>query len=301
MMKVSIIGMGRVGSSLGYLLAGEKNIGELVFVDKIKTLSDGIAHDISNAYPEASLKIISGDLSSTSNSDILVVTASAPTDPKITIRMELLGANKPVIEKIFSNVKLKKSTIVILVTNPVEPLVYHALKISNMDPERLIGFGNSLDSARIKSIISKKTRVPSNRIDITVLGEHGENMLPIFSSAKIDGKPIELFNLNAEKLTNSLKDEGRKIRQLTGGVRFGSARHLFDIVESIIKNKNKIISVCSYVKSNKYYGVDDVCLSLPSRISSNGISEIVEIPISDSEKEKIISLSTSLKEIQKNL
>ena len=300
-MKVSILGMGRVGSSLGYLLAGEKNIDELVFVDEIKGLSEGISRDISNAYPEASLKIVSGDISSANNSDILVIAASAPTDPKITIRMELLDANKPVIEKIFSNVRLKKSTVVIMVTNPVEPLVYHSLKISRIDPEKIIGFGNSLDTARLKSILSKKTRVPSNRIDITVLGEHGENMLPVFSSARIDGKPFELFNLNAEKLTDSLKEEGRKIRHLTGGVRFGAARHLSNLIQSIIKDRNKIIPVSSYVKSNDYYGVDDVCISLPSKISSSGISEIVEIPISDEEKQKISSISKSLKEIQKNL
>lgn len=300
-MKVSILGMGRVGSSLGYLLAGEKNIDELVFVDEIKGLSEGISRDISNAYPEASLKIVSGGISSANNSDILVIAASAPTDPKITIRMELLGANKPVIGKIFSNVKLKKSTVVIMVTNPVEPLVYHSLKISRIDPEKIIGFGNSLDTARLKSILSKKTRVPSNRIDITVLGEHGENMLPVFSSARIDGKPIELFKLNPEKLILSLREEGRGIRQLTGGVRFGPARHIFDLIESVIKNRSKIIPVSSYVKNNKHYGVDDVCLSLPCKISSEGISEIVEIPMSRDEKEKLISLSNSLKEIQKNL
>lgn len=300
-MKVSIIGIGRVGSTLGYLLASEKSIDQLVFVDEIKSLSEGIALDISNAYPESSLRIFSGNLSAANNSDIVIISASAPTDQKIKIRMELLGANKPVIEKIFSTLVFNKKTIVIMVTNPVEPLCAYAASISDLPPENIIGFGNSLDTARLKSILSKKTKLPSSKIDINVIGEHGENMIPVFSSARIAGKPIELYNLDTNKITNLLKDEGRKVRQLTGGVRFGAARQLFELVQSVLKGKNKIIPVCIYVKKNSHYGVEDVFISLPAIISSKGVSDIVEIPISAAENEKITALSQSLREIQKNM
>lgn len=301
MTKVSIIGTGRVGSTLGYLLASEKGVDQLVFVDEIKSLAEGVALDISNAYPESSLKIFSGDISAANNSDIIIISASAPADQKIKIRMELLGVNKPVIEKIFSALTLNKKTIVIMVTNPVEPLCSYAASISDLPPESIIGFGNSLDVARLKSILSKKTKLHSSRIDVTVLGEHGENMIPVFSSAKIGGKPIELYNLNTNKITNLLKDEGRKVRQLTGGVRFGAARQLFELVQSILKGRNKTIPVCLYVKKNSHYGVEDVFISLPAIISSKGVSDIVEIPISPSEKERITILSRSLREIQKNM
>lgn len=300
-MKVSIIGIGRVGSTLGYLLSSEKSIDQLVFVDEIKSLAEGIALDISNAYPESSLKIFSGNLSAANNSDIVIISASAPTDQKIKIRMELLSANKPTIEKIFSTLAINKKTIVIMVTNPVEPLCAYAASISDLPLENIIGFGNSLDTARLKSILAKKTKLNSSKIDVTVIGEHGENMIPIFSSAKIAGKPIELFNLDTVKITNLLKDEGRKVRQLTGGVRFGAARQLFELVQSILKGKNKVIPVCLYVKKNSYYGVEDVFISLPALISSKGVLDIVEIPISAGEKEKITALSQSLKEIKKNL
>jgi len=299
-MKVSIIGMGRVGGSLGYLLAGEKNIDELVFVDEISKLSEGITLDITNAYPESSFKIKSGNLSAADDSDILIIAASAPTDPKIRIRMDLLPANKPVIEKIFTTVRLKKNTTVIMVTNPVEPLGALALSLSKLPSQRVIGFGNALDTARLKAIISRKTKIHANRINITVLGEHGENMIPIFSSAKIDGKPIELYKLDTKKLTDSLKEEGYKIRQLTGGVRFGASHHIFELIQSILRDKNKMFPVSSFIESNNYYGIENVFISLPTKISSKGVSEIVEIPINSEERDKIISLAKSLKEIQSN-
>jgi L-lactate dehydrogenase len=298
--KVSILGMGRVGSGLGYQLAEEKSVNELVFVDEIKSLSEGIALDISDAYPESSLKITSGDLPAANNSDILIITASAATDPKIRFRIDLLASNKPVIEKIFSEVKLKKDTKVIMVTNPVEPLVFYATSLSHLSPENVMGFGNSLDTARLKVLLSKKTKTPANRIDVIVIGEHGENMLPIFSSAKIEGKPIELYHLDTAKLMKSLKESGYRVRQLTGGVRFGASRHLFDLVESIIKDKGKIFPVSSHVKRNDYYVIEDVCISLPCKISAKGISEIVEMPMSNEEKTKLCALANSLKEIQEN-
>jgi L-lactate dehydrogenase len=299
--KVSVLGMGRVGSGLGYLLAGQKNVKELVSIDEIKSLSEGIALDASDAYPESSLRITSGELSAADNSDILVIAVSAHTDPKTRFRIDQLASNKPVVEKIFSKVKLKKDTKVIVVTNPVEPLVAYILSLTDLPPENVIGFGNSLDTARLKTLLSKKTKVLASRIDVIVIGEHGEGMIPLFNSAKIEGKPIELYHLDTEKIHKSLKESGYKVKQLTGGVKFGASHHLFDLVESVIKDKGKIFPVSSYVKRNGYYGIEDVCISLPCKVSAKGISGIVELPMSNEEKLKLSTLANSLKEIQKNL
>lgn len=261
----------------------------------------GASLDISDAYPEATGKIRFGNLSEANQSDILVVVASTSVPPNIRERMELLAPNKQIIEKIFSKIKLKKDSIVIMVTNPVEPLTYYSMLLSKLPAEKIIGFGNSLDTARLKSILSKKTKISSDRIDTIVIGEHGENMIPLFSNTKIDGKPIELFNLNFEEILNEMKEAAYKIRKFTGGVRFGVSQHLFELIQSILKDKNKTFPVSSYVKNNQYYEIEDVSISLPCKISANGISEVVEVSIDHEEKERLQLLANSLKEIQKNI
>lgn len=298
MVKISIVGVGRVGSELAYSLVKNPKVDEILLVDIIKSKVEGTILDISHAYPEFSYKLKPGELADTEGSKIIVLAAGLPRTQKIKTRMELLSANKKIIEDIMKSITFSEDTLTIVTTNPVEPLTYLVQKLSGLNSKNIIGFSNVLDSKRLEYIISKKIRPRPTKIKSLVIGEHGENMIPVFSQCFIDDKPIFDYNLNFEEISDELKKSSKAILDTIGFTQFGPASHIERLIDSILNNSNEVFSVSSYFDRNEHYGIEDVCISLPVKINSNGISSVEHYELTDDEKQKLSKLASELKKIQ---
>lgn len=299
-MKVSIIGLGRVGSTLVYSLTPNPSIDELFIYDVIEKKMQGVMLDVSHAYPEFSYKLKTGEPSQTKKSKIIIIAAGIPRDTKIKSRIDLLEDNKKIMQRILEDIKWDGNTIILVLTNPVEPLTYLAYKNSKLNEKKVIGLSNYLDSQRLKYLISKRIGASAKDIEGFVIGEHGEDMIPIFSSCKVNKNPIELKKSEREGIENELKAASKEIIALSGGTQFGPAETTVRVVDSII-NDSKEIFPLSFFANSEYYNVENVCISLPVKVGISGIEEIVHINLNEDERKRLKNLEVKLKKIQEKL
>jgi len=299
--RVSIIGAGRVGSMLAYLLAPHKKIDEIVLVDKIQPRVDGTVLEVSHAYPEYSSKLKAGNYEDVKDSKVIIITAGLPRAPGTGTRIDLLDANKNILKEVLESIKVSKDSVILILTNPVEPLVYFTYKLlaDKLNKEQVIGFSNILDSARLKFILSKIANVDASKVESLVVGEHGENMILAFSNCKINGKP--LTGLDLESVSKELKNSSKKIIECLGGTQFGPAKHTADLVNAILNDTGEVFPVSFYIEKDDNYNVSDVCLSLPAAIGFNGIKSVKKINLSKDEKDSLLKLVGQLKKIQKSM
>jgi L-lactate dehydrogenase len=299
--KVSIIGSGRVGSMLTYLLISNKKIDEIVLIDKIQSRVDGTILDVSHAYPEYSSKLKSGSYKNVERSKVIIITAGFPRVTNDGTRMDLLDVNKPILKEIIESIKVSEDSVIIILTNPVEPLVYFTYKLlkNKIKKTQVIGFSNILDSARLRFILSKSTNEDPKKVEGLVIGEHGENMILASSACKVNGKPLQ--NLDLEFVRNELKNSSKKILECLGGTQFGPSRHAASLVNAILNNTNEVFSVSFCIEKDDNYKVSDVCISVPVVIGSNGVKKIKRMNLNENEKKSLLKLAEKLKTVQKNM
>jgi malate dehydrogenase len=283
---ISIIGSGLVGSSIAFLCASN-SLDDVVLLNRTKSKAIGEALDISNAIPKNSDITVRGtdDYSKISNTDIIVIAASRGvylknryenTDTQVEMIKEIGG-------KIITNCQ---SPIVLIVSNPVDVLTYFFQKETNFSKNKVIGIASSLDSSRFRYFLSKKIKVKQSQIsNAYVLGEHGDSMVPIFSNTKIKGKNVlEIINsTQKEEITRDTRDYWKILRNLKSRSQFGIAKNTFDVIESIIDNRT--ISTPASVLLEGEFGEKDVCIGVPIKITSIGVTEIQEIVLDKSELE----------------
>jgi L-lactate dehydrogenase len=190
-----------------------------------------------------------------------------------------------------------------VVTNPVDILTYATLKISGLPDNQVIGSGTVLDSARLKYLLSANCNIASQNVDAYIIGEHGDTELPAWSLTNIAGTPIENFCQfcrgncrpeHKERIFEEAKNSAYKIIEGKGATYYAVALAVRRIVEAILRNDNSILPVSSIMKG--YYGVEDVCLSLPSIVNDKGIERVLELPLSDKEIELFRHSANTLKE-----
>jgi len=300
MVKISLIGTGRVGSQIANTLIRNEKIDELVLFDVNKSLVDGIYLDLSHAHTEFADKLKIGEYKDMENSKIIIITAGIPRLKDNQSRMELLNINKEIMKDIISKIPFSDETILIILSNPMDIMTFLAYKFSNRSPEKIIGFGNSLDVERLRHIISQKANVSLDKVKSIAIGEHGEKLVPIFSNSTIDGKPIQEYNLDLNEIHEELGKVAKRVIDSTGGTTFGPATNVEKIVNSILDGSNQTFFVSAFVERDDHYEVDNVCLGLPCKIGSNGISEIEKINLNDNEKQKLKESAEKLKTIQTN-
>ncbi len=298
MAKVSIVGVGRVGGALTQHFITNPDIDDIVLCDIVEEKVDGTILDISHAYPQYSHKLIKGGYSDVSGSDVVVITAGVPRTSVVKTRMDLLEKNAGIIRDIIDNIDFSEHSVVILTTNPVEPLTYLICENTGLPRDQIIGFSNILDSNRLRFSLSKNTGVVADNIYGMVIGQHGENMIPLFSQCTIDGNPLTEFDVVLDDVRNDVISGSKKIIAGLGGTQYGPAAHLADLVNAVINDSGKIFPVSFYVDKNDFYGVDGVCVSLPVKIGRNGVSEVVDLDIDEDERDKLDVLCEKLKGIQ---
>ncbi|MEO9306716.1 MAG: lactate dehydrogenase [Nitrososphaera sp.] len=289
---ISIIGAGKVGSAIGFLSAST-SLDDIVLVNRNKNKAMGEALDIVNVVPKNSTISVTGtdDYENIAGSQVVVITVNA--GKIVTDRSDLIQYNIPIIKDISKKIERYASNAkVIVITNPVDVITYCILQESGLSVKNVIGMGSSLDSDRFRYAISKTLHTNQSGIESIVLGEHGNSMVPIFSTVKLDGKAIHFDKNQMTDITNEVRNYWRPLTELKGASVFGAAKHSYDIIKAIMKNES--LEVPSSVMLHGEYGISDVCMGVPLVINKNGAS-IKEIDLDDSEHDMLVKSSNVIK------
>ncbi|SHO44773.1 Lactate/malate dehydrogenase [Nitrosotalea sinensis] len=289
---ISIIGAGKVGSAIGFLSASA-SLDDIVLVNRNKNKAMGEALDIVNVVPKNSTISVTGtdDYENIAGSQVVVITVNA--GKIVTDRSDLIQYNIPIIKDISKKIERYASNAkVIVITNPVDVITYCILQESGLSVKNVIGMGSSLDSDRFRYAISKTLHTNQSGIESIVLGEHGNSMVPIFSTVKLDGKAIHFDKNQMTDITNEVRNYWRPLTELKGASVFGAAKHSYDIIKAIMKNES--LEVPSSVMLHGEYGISDVCMGVPLVINKNGAS-IKEIDLDDSEHDMLVKSSNVIK------
>jgi malate dehydrogenase len=300
--RVTVIGAGRVGSTLAQRIA-EKNLADVVLLDIVQGMPQGLALDLMEARGiETHNRQIIGtnDYVDTSGSEIVVITAGIPRKPGMS-RDDLLKTNaKIVVEAAKNAIAHSPNAILIVVTNPLDVMTYLAWQATGLPGDRVMGMAGVLDSARFETFIALELGVLPADVKAMVLGSHGDLMVPLPRYANVNGIPITelLDTATIERLVERTRNGGAEIVELmqTGGAFFAPASATCMMVESILLNQSRLLPVAAYLQGE--YGLNDIFIGVPCRLSCGGIERVLELNITDEEK---AALHTSAESVRKNI
>ena len=284
-MKISVIGAGRVGSSVA-LNCSLRELGDTLLLDIVEGLPQGEAMDINHQLAERGIDCIaqgSNNYEDMRGSDFVIVVAGVGRKPGMT-RMDLLKTNADIVMAVCEKIKsYAPNSKIIVVTNPLDPLTYLVLKSLGGKRTQIMGMGGMLDLSRFKEHISTITGISRNSVQAMVISEHGENMLPLVRFSSLGGIPLTEF-ISAEQ-SEDLKNKTKKIAadviSLKGATVYAPGNAVSTMVESIVKNKKTILPVSVLLEGE--YGYHDVCIGVPCVLGHDGAEKIIELKLNESE------------------
>ena len=300
-MKVTIIGGGgRVGACAGYALQAGGVVSEIQMLDANQDAAEGEALDILHAAAfSADQRIYAGDYSRARDSDLFLITAGLRRKPDES-RLELINRNVALFLQILEELKtadMKKDAIVFVVSNPVDILTYLAAKKLGLPASQVIGLGTMLDSSRFSSLIADELKLAPSQVKALILGEHGDSMLPIWSSAVVNGLPLAgLKELNAglqARIFERTRRSGAEVIEKKGGAGWAVAVAIREVVHAIALDKRSILPVSSLQCGA--YSLPAVAISVPTMVGCRGVIRHVEMELWPKEK---TALQNSAKVLQ---
>ena len=306
--KIVIVVAGNVGSTFAFSLMISGLAREIVLIDKNDLLAKGecmdLNHGISFAHPT---KIYAAGFESCKDADIVVITAGTNQKPGQS-RTDLVQANVAIFKDIIPAIsKYAGNAILLVVTNPVDILTYVTLKLSGFPSNRVIGSGTVLDTARLKYMISEFYKVDASNIHAYIIGEHGDTELPVWSNATIGGLDIETYcsvyarktnaRIELAKIFEKVKNAAYQIIQAKGATNYSIALALVKITQAIVRNENSILPVSTLITD--FYGISDVCISIPALVNITGVEQYVKLNLSDQEQKLFKHSANTLKNLIK--
>ena len=303
--KCAIIGCGAVGATIAFALTQKSLFSELVLIDANKARAEGEAMDLSHGLPFAHpMKVYAGDYCDISDCFLIIITAGTAQRPNET-RLDMVHKNVEIFKNIIPNItKYNNDAIILVVSNPVDILTYCTIKLSGFPSNRVLGSGTVLDTARLKYLLGQRLCVDSRSVHAFIIGEHGDSELAVWSGANVAGIPINDFcelrghyqhQESMERIYKTVRDSAYDIIQKKGATYYGVAMAVARIAESIVMNENAVLPVTSLMEGE--YGLEGLCISVPTIVSQKGAEKVLEIPLSDEEKEKLLSSAKELKEV----
>ena len=284
-MKVSIIGAGGlVGSSAAFALQCGGVVREIALLDVNLEAAEGQALDILHGGPStADQKVVASGYEHVADSDVICITAGLRRKPDES-RLDLINRNTDLFVSILDEIKrvgIRQEAIVFVVSNPVDILTYVAADRLELPNSQVIGLGTQLDTIRFRSLIALQLNVPPTQMSALILGEHGESMVPIWSSATVGGLPLEKHPSWTPNLANELftrtRGSGAEVIRKKGGAGFAVGIAIRDVIESIALDSQRILPVSSVQQGA--YGIRDVALSVPTIIGRQGVVDRLEIEL----------------------
>jgi L-lactate dehydrogenase len=307
--RVAIVGCGNVGATFAYALLLSGLASEIVLIDANHAKAEGEAMDLNHAMPLGRpVRIWAGDYKDCKGALLTVVTAGAAQRPGET-RLDLVQRNTGIFKQIIPNiVKNNPEGIIIIATNPVDILTYVAQELSGLPRNQVIGSGTVLDSARFRYLLSQEFDVDPRSVHAFIIGEHGDSEVPAWSLANIAGMRLPQYcavnglgcdEQHLDRIFEQTRDAAYHIIERKGATYYAIASGLVRICEAIIRDQSTVLSVSSYIK--EYYGISDVCLSIPSIVDLGGVERVIHLDLSADEIEGLRKSADILKGILSQL
>jgi len=292
-MKISVVGAGAVGASCAEYIAMKNFASEVVLLDIKEGFAEGKAMDLMQTASlngfDTKITGSTNDYAKTADSSVVVITSGIPRKPGMT-REELIGINAGIVQTVTENLlKFSPNAIVIVVSNPMDTMTYLVHKISGLPKNRIIGMGGALDSARFKYRLAEALEAPISDVDGMVIGGHSDTgMIPLIDHATRNSIKVSNFISDAqmESVVEETKIGGATLTKLLGtSAWYAPGAAVSGLVQAIACDQQKMFP-CSVLLDGEY-GLSDICIGVPVILGKNGIERIVDIPLSDSAKEKM--------------
>ncbi len=288
MSKVTVVGAGKYGSTTVQRIAEADMVDEVVMVDIVEGLPQGLALDMNESRPLLGYRTLvtgTNDYADTAGSDVVVITAGLPRKPGMS-RMDLLEVNAGIVKGVTEEIaKYSPDCVIIVVTNPLDQMTTLAAEVSGFPKERVMGQAGMLDSARLMHFISEKAGVDVLKVKAVTLGSHGPTMVPVPSLCDVDGKPLEevFDDETIEELLDRTRGGGAEIVGLlkTGSAYFAPSAAAAAMVEAVIKDTGAEMPVCAWMTGQ--YGIEDVYLGVLAKLGAGGVKEVHEVALTDTE------------------
>lgn len=303
--KAAVIGCGFVGAATAFTLMQSKLFSELVLLDANHDKAVGEAEDIGHGIPFAGeMDIYAGDYDDIADCSIIIVTAGANQKPNET-RLDLVQKNVAIYKSIIPEIaKRNYEGILLIVSNPVDILTYVAQKLSGLPERRVIGSGTVLDTARLKYALSQHLNVDSRNIHSFIIGEHGDSEIAAWSSTNISGVPLDDFlemrghmhpDMDKQEIAEKVKNSAYDIIAKKHATYYGIAMSVRRICECIVRDEKSILPISTVMHGD--FGIEDVCLSMPTILSAEGVETHIPIGLSEKEHTSLKKSADTLKNI----
>ncbi len=301
-MKVAIIGGGgRVGSCAAFALQCSGIVRELLILDANQPTAEGEALDLLHGAAFCSDQVIrAGNYADCADADIICITAGLRRKPDES-RLDLINRNVTLFRGILASLKtagLKKSAIIFVVSNPVDILTYLAWKETGLPESQVIGLGTMLDTSRFCSLIADSIKLPPSQVRAMILGEHGDSMVPIWSSATVDGFPLTKFAGVTPTFQNQIfertQKSGAEVISRKGGAGWAVGVAIREVIDCIALDRRRILPVSGLVKGT--YGIRDVSISVPTVVGRAGVVQQIELELWPKELNGLQSSAKALKD-----
>jgi L-lactate dehydrogenase len=293
--RVAVVGVGNVGTTFAYALLLSGLAAEIVLIDANRAKAEGEAMDLNHTVPFTHpTRIWAGDYADCAGAVVTVLAAGAGQKPGET-RLDLIKKNAAIWRDIVPNVvKSNPNGILLVATNPVDVLTFAAWKLSGLPHQRVIGSGTILDTARFRYLLSQHFSVDASSVHAYIIGEHGDSEVPVWSLANIAGMRLAEFcktqNLShdpkvMDEIFAQTRDAAYRIIERKGATYYAVAAGLMRITQAILRDQNTVLSVSSLVQD--YYGISDVCFSLPTVVDRGGIERVIHLELTPDELERL--------------
>jgi malate dehydrogenase len=304
--KITLIGAGQIGGTLAHLIA-LKELGDVVLFDVAAGIAKGKALDIAQSSPVDGFNIdLSGtdNYEDTKNSDVIIITAGVPRKPGMT-RDDLLGINLKIIKQVAQGIKnTSPNAFVICITNPLDVIVMALQKYSGLPKNKIVGMAGILDSSRFIYFLSQELKTPVKKIKSFVLGGHGDSMVAMLGHTEVEGKKIndlvkegKISKDKLDKIIDRTKKGGAEIVKYLekGSAFYAPAASGVEMAESYLKDLKKQLPCAVYLDGE--YGAKDIYAGVPVIIGSGGVEKIIELDLSENEKENFNKSVQSVKDL----
>lgn len=309
MRKCGVIGVGFVGATCAYTLAVSGLFSEVVLVDMNHKKAEGEAADINHGVSFAKPCFVrAGEYADLAECGLIIIAAGANQKPGET-RVELLHRNRVILSSIMEQLTaVNKNAVLLIVSNPVDVLTCMAQQLSGLPAGHVIGSGTVLDTARLKYLVGQKLGVDSRNVHAFIIGEHGDSELAVWSSANISGVDLDDYcritgvgdpAAMLHQIYEDVRDAAYSIIESKGATYYGIGMAVRRIAEAIVRDEHSVLPVSSLIQG--HYGVDGICLGLPSIVGKNGVEAVLDIPLSTEELSRLQSSAQKMKALIEQL
>ncbi|MFT6872073.1 MAG: malate dehydrogenase [Roseivirga sp.] len=300
-MKVTVVGAGAVGASCAEYIALKDFAAEVVLIDIKEGFAEGKAMDLMqtaslNSF-DTKITGTTGDYSKTAGSDVAVITSGIPRKPGMT-REELISTNAGIVKSVAESlIAASPNVIIIVVSNPMDTMTYLVHKATGLPKHRIIGMGGALDSARFKYRLAEAVDAPISDVDGMVIGGHSDTgMIPLTRLATRNSVPVSEFvsDERLDEVKQATKVGGATLTKLLGtSAWYAPGAAVSAMVQAIANDSNKMFPCSCMLEGD--YGLEDICIGVPALIGANGIESIVEIELTDAEKQDLMTSAEAVR------